>query len=201
MTETYSDLLYRTSVGIRNNNCYAWAIDFYRNAGEDKLQPGELAGITTPVDLRDCKDLRDRVLADGKAMGWDIRYLGLKDKPAPPGFVKIVALLAPGVDFHFMRFNKDVLYRVKTARSVSDIAREFGVPHKRVTTAKFPITSGDLILIRDANCWSQKNGFSPEGPLLRDACGRVVKDIDAACRDFGNGLNYRTVCGYFALKK
>lgn len=203
--DTYSDLLYSGNPGVKNNNCYAYSIDHYRDKGDDKLQPGELAGIKGPVDLGSCKDLIRRVLADGKAMGWDVRFLGKRSGSSvcSSKAMKIVALLAPNTDFHFMRFHKDLLYRIKTPRTAAQLSKEFGVGAKHVSIPgnKSVAEAGDLVLIRGANCWSQKAGFSPEGPLLRDACGKVIKDVGKACRDMGDGLNYKVICGYFCVQK
>lgn len=204
VADTYSNLLYASKPGVDNNNCYAYSIDHYRDNGEAKLQPGDLAGIGGEIDLATCDDLVRRVLEDGKAMGWTIRHMGCKDGRCPEGSTKIVALLDPNNDFHFMRFHRDLLYRVKTPRTAGEIAKEFGVrkidisiPGSDTSNAR----SGDLVLIRRANCWSQKSGFSPEGPLLRDACGKVIKDVRAACRNMGEGLNYKVICGFFCLDK
>jgi hypothetical protein len=202
---TYSDLLFGSPVGTGQNNCYAYAVDYYRNHGDEKLQPGDLAGIGGGVDLKDCDDLVRRALADGKAMGWDLQYLGAAATNASTecgkGAYKIVAVVAPNDDFHWYRHHKDLLYRVHTPRSLRELAQEFGVPQKNVQLAGGPrADTGDLVLIRGANVWSHKQGFSPDGPLLRDACGKIIKDPRKACRNYG-GLNYTKVCGAFCLKK
>jgi hypothetical protein len=202
--ETYSNLLYSNPVGTRQNNCYAYAINYYKNSGDKKLQPGDLAGIRGDIDLGNCDDLVRRALADAKKMGWDLVYAGNSDVCAP-GHYKIVAVLAPNADFHWYRYHKDVLYRVKTPRTVSDLASEFGVPVSRIDNpgraSKSKIKSGTLVLIRGANVWSHKQGFSGDGPLLKDACGKIIKDPREACRSYGSDLNYSVVCGFFCLKK
>lgn len=200
--ETYSNLLYANPVGTRQNNCYAYAINYYKNSGDDKLQPGDLAGLSGYVDLRNCNDLVRRALADGKKMGWDLKYSGTSE-PCSSGYYKIAAVLAPNSDFHWYRFHKDVLYRVKTPRTAAQLAEEFGVDASKVSIPGLTdrADSGALVLIRDARVWSHKQGFSGDGPLLRDACGKIIKDPRKACRAYGNGLNYSTVCGFFCLKK
>lgn len=203
-SETYSDFLYANPVGTRQNNCYAYAINSYKDSGDEKLQPGDLAGMSGGVDLRDCKDLVKRALADAKAMGWNLRYLGSNKKECCPKSTRIVAVLAPNSDFHWYRFHRDLLYRVKTARTRRQMATEFGVSIGNVQIPG-PDTSravpGDLVLIRNASAWSHKQGHSGDGPLLVDACKQIIKDPAKACRNYGNGLNYKVVCGSFCLTK
>jgi len=203
--ETYSDLLYGSPVGAGQNNCYAYAINYYKNSGDAKLQPGDLAGLRGGVDLKDCDDLVARALADGKAMGWDMRYVGTDpaSQRCDRGAYMIMAVVSPDNDFHWYRHHKDLLYRVETPRSLRDLAAEFGVSPDQVSIPGngARAASGDLVLVRGANVWSHKQGFSPDGPLLRDACGKVIKDPALACRDYGGGLNYKRVCGAFCLRK
>lgn len=199
--ETYSNLLYANPIGTRQNNCYAYALNYYRNSGDDKLQPGDLAGIPGYVDLRNCNDLVRRALADGRKMGWNLKYTGNSDT-CSTGYYKIAAVLAPDSDFHWYRFHKDVLYRVKTSRTAAELAKEFGVDVSQVNVPGPSIRAepGALVLIRNAGVWSHKQGFSGDGPLLKDACGKFIKDPRKACRAY-EGLNYSTVCGFFCLKK
>ena len=204
--ETYSNLLYGNPVGTGQNNCYAYAINYYKNSGDDKLQPGDLAGIRGNLNLSNCKDLVRRALADGRAMGWDLRYVGnapAADDVCPKDHYKIVAVLAPNEDFHWYRFHKDLLYRVKTPRTAGDLAAEFGVPTSKIYIPglRNRAEDGTLVLVKGANVWSHKQGFSGDGPLLRDACGKIIKDPRKACRSYGSGLNYSVVCGAFCLQK
>lgn len=202
--ETFSNVLYATPLGTRENNCYAWALDYYQDKGEHKLQPGDLSGAPGDVDLSSCSDLVHRALADAKAMGWSLRYLGrnANDVQCPAGHYKIVAVLAPNEDFHWYRHHKDLLYRVKTPRTLQDLAQEFGVPPGDITIPGDGHTadSGSVVLIRGANVWSHKQGFSPDGPLLKDSCGKLIKNVEVACRSYP-GLNYTTVCGTFCFDK
>ena len=197
------DLLYATPVGKGNNNCYAYAVDQYANSGETKLQPGNLSGNATDVDLRGCDDIVQRALRDGKAMGWNLRYLGMDSEAAcPASGYKIACVIAPNSDFHWYRHHKDLLYRVKTPRTVAQLAEEFGVPRKDIDAPEGDnVAPGDMVLIRNADVWSHKQGFSPAGVLLRDSCGRLIKDPWKACRDYGLGLRYTIACGAFCLDK
>lgn len=199
--DTYSNLLYRTHLGTSNNNCYAYAIDHYVNKGDTKLQPGDLSGIGGPVDTTSCKDVTRRAQADARKMGWTLTKVSANETCRRG--IKIATVVAPGEDFHWYRFHKHVLYRVKRPRSVASLAAEFGVP---VSSIQGPhrqsqVQVGDTVLIRYANVWSHKQGFSPEGPLLHDASGRVIKDPARADRKYGHGLDYKIFCTYFCLDK
>jgi hypothetical protein len=203
------DLLYATPVGKGNNNCYAYAVDHYTNSGETKLQPGDLAGPGgvpgdgPGVDLGTCDDIVRKALDDARAMGWSLRYLGMPgDGACPSGSYKIACVIAPNTDFHWYRHHKDLLYRVKTPRTVADIAAEFGVPVRDVDAPNGKtVAAGDMVLIKNADVWSHKQGFSPAGPLLKDSCGRLIKDPWKACRDYGLELKYTVACGAFCLDK
>ena len=203
-SETYSDFLYANPIGTRQNNCYAYAINSYKDSGDEKkLQPGDLAGMSGSVDLKNCKDLVRRALADAKKMGWSLRYLGSNKKECCPKSTRIVAVLAPNSDFHWYRLHRDLLYRVKTPRTRRQMATEFGVSIGNVQIPGPDISRavpGDLVLIRNANVWSHKQGHSGDGPLLVDACKQIIKDPAEACRNYGN-LNYKVVCGSFCLTK
>jgi hypothetical protein len=203
---TYTNLLYRTEVGTQENNCYAYAIDHYDNSGGVKLQPGDLAGMSGPVDISDCKDMKKRVQADAKAMGWTLREISNSTACSSPS-IKIASVIAPGEDFHWYRYHTHVLYTIKRPRTVQDIADQFGVPLENIQvplkSSKIPKTlqPGDTVYIRHAHVWSHKQGFSPAGPLLVDACGKIIKDPATACRKYGNRLNYNTMCTYYCLTK
>jgi len=204
---TFSNVLYGSPVGTSQNNCYAYAINYYVNRGDTKLQPGNLAGNMSSVDLSSCRDMRQRVQDDAKAMGWTITVID-KDTVCPKGSVKIASVIAPNIDFHWYKYHKHVMYRVKTPRSVADLAREFGVstadvhnPNPGNRTNSSTLRLGDIVLIRNANCWSHKQGFSPEGPILKDSCGKVIKDPATACRTYGYGLNYTSICTVYCLRK
>jgi len=199
---TYSNLLYRSPTGRASNNCWAYAIDHYDTEQGIKLQPGELSGKTSPMDLSTCDDVVQRAIDDATAMGWTLT-------PSSPSSTcskhhyHIMAVLAPDRDYHWYRFHKNVLYRVQTPRSKGTIAKEFGVPE---TNVQIPgpdenmANTGDTVLVRDARVWSHKRGLSEDGPLLKDACGKFIKNPAKACRAYP-GLDYSVVCKTFCLSK
>ena len=203
MINTYSDLLYSNPVGTRQNNCYAWAINHYRNHGDEKLQPGDLAKMHGSVNLKNCDDLVRRALADAKSQGWDLNVVTDRNQRCSQGSYKIVAVLAPGNDFHWYRHHRDLLYRVKTPQTIRDLATKFSVPSSAITVPGRSDSAhvGDIALIKNANVWSHKQGFSSDGPLLKDACGKIIKDPVDACRSYGNGLDYKVVCATFCFRK
>ena len=199
--DTYSNLLYRSPVGRSSNNCYAYAIDHYDTEQGNKLQPGELSGKDSPMDLSDCADLVQRAINDAKSMGWILTPSNVNSKCSKNQY-HVMAVLSPDRDYHWYRHHKHVLYRIQTPRSIRAIAREFGVPEKDVHIPGDPskANAGDLVLVRNAHVWSHKRGLSEEGPLLKDACGKFIKNPAKACRAYP-GLNYSVVCQTFCLNK
>jgi hypothetical protein len=200
--DTYSNLLYRSPVGTNSNNCWAYAIDHYETEQGNKLQPGELSGKTTPIDLSDCSDIVQRAIDDAKSMGWTLTPTDAPNGTCTNTRYHITVVLAPNRDYHWYRFHKHVLYRVNTPRSRKTIADEFKVPEASVHIPGDPTKAnkGDLVLVRNANVWSHKRGLSEDGPLLKDACGKFIKDPATACRAYP-GLNYSIVCKTFCLDK
>lgn len=194
--DTYTDLIYGTKRGKGNNNCYGYAIDHYRNAGNDKLQPGNVSKSPGDLNLGSCSALRLRTLADLKGRAYTVD----SDTACKPGYYKIMAFLSKGNDYHWYKQHKDALVRVSDKmRDLAALARALGVqPSQLLSPTKAP-KPGDLVLVKNAGVWSHKQGFAT-GPLLRDACGKVITDPRKACRDYGH-LNYTEFCGAFCVKK
>jgi hypothetical protein len=196
--DTYTDLVYGSPQGIRNNNCYAWAIGHFRDSGNNKLQPGDLSpsrqgvaesrqGVAeSPMSLESCGSLHRRARAD---LGPDARTLGPKGA-CPEGWHAARAFLDPGRDYHWYRHHKDVL--VRTNRRPTSLANRLGLSRSAVTG------SGSLLLARGANLYSHKRGLAT-GPLLEDSCGRLIKDPERACRDYGD-LKYTKSCGGMCVR-
>lgn len=186
--ETFSEDTYGTSKGRLGNNCYQWAIDAYADRANFKLQPGEIAGLGGDVDLSDCRDLKRRVLADLKG---DI-YSANADKPCRRGFYKIMSVLAKDSDYHWYKQNRDVLVRTDR-HTAEDIARTFRVPVANVAMG------GSHAMVLGADVWSHKQG-NATGPLLKDACGKIIKDPRKACRDYPV-YKYDTFCSAYCVRK
>ena len=193
--DTYTDLVYGSPEGVRNNNCYAWASGHCRTAGNNKLQPGDLspsAASESPMDLRSCGSLQRRARAD---LGPDAKTLGPSGS-CPEGWHAARAFLDPGKDYHWYRHHKDVLLRVPRKNGVAarptSLANRLGLSRSAVTG------SGSLFLARGADLYSHKRGLAT-GPLLEDSCGRLIKDPDRACRDYGD-LKYTKSCGGMCVR-
>jgi hypothetical protein len=197
--DVYSDLTFGDPRGKGNNNCYAYAIDAYSNSGGRKLQPGNASMAPGGLDLGSCAALRARALADLRGRA----YAADPDAPCRPGHYKVMAFLAPGSDYHWYKQHTDALVRVGRTRDVASLAKALGVPAARLQAPGGGrlgrLRPGDLVLVRGANLWSHKQGFAT-GPLLRDACDRAITDPRKACRDYGNGLDYKDFCGAMCVR-
>jgi hypothetical protein len=194
--DLYTDLVYGSPRGTSQNNCWAYAIDEYRNAGDTKLQPGNLSRHGGELQLVGCGSLRGRAARDlhGRA------YPEKPERPCRPGFYKIMAFLAPGRDYHWYKQHKDALITMPPRfRDLPSVARALGVrPSQLVSPSPAP-RQGDLVLVKGAGVWSHKQGFAT-GPLLRDACDRVITDPRTACRNYGGEMHYKQYCGSWCVK-
>jgi hypothetical protein len=191
----FSDLIYGTPTGRLNNNCYAWAIDAYRDSGNIKLQPGDLSRQSTIDDSSSCAFLRSRALADNRARG--ISMVDPRRK-CPAGYYKIMSFIDKGNDYHWYKQNGDLLYRVRPGDTPGSIARDLGVPRSAVVSPTPSPAPGDLVFVRKANVFSHKQGFAT-GPLLRDASGRTIPDPRRANRNYG-AYDYRSFCGAMCVR-
>lgn len=195
--ETFSDIAYGTSRGVKNNNCYAYALGHYENSGGVKLQPGNLSGAKGAMSLADCGELRARVLKDanGNMHAVDAQV------PCRQGWYKVMAFLDENNDYHWYRQHKDLLVTARQPGTATGVAANLDVPATSVVTGSGDgsVRKGDLVLVRDAGLWSHKQGFAT-GPLLKDACNAPIRDPRSACRDYGT-YNYRTFCGAFCVRQ
>ena len=191
----YDDGVYGSPKGKGNNNCYAWAIDAYRNSGGRKLQPGNFSKLGGQLDLTSCAALRARALADLKGKG----YVVDAAQPCRRGYYKIMGFLDPGTDHHWYKQHRHALVKLSDQlRTVAAVARAMGVPPAQVYATTAAPKQGDTVLVRDAKVWSHKQGFAT-GPMLKDACGRAIADPRRACRSYGD-LDYTTYCGALCVR-
>jgi hypothetical protein len=192
-------MVYGSPRGKRNNNCYAWAIGHYRDSGGVKLQPGDLAGEARDLNLSSCKDLKRRAIQDAKAPGQKAMYAAGPRARCRPGYYKVMSFLDRGTDYHWYRQHRDLLYRVQAGNSLTSVATKLGVPPRQiVTSSQDALRPNNVILVKNADLWSHKQGFAT-GPLLQDACGKVITDPRRACRDYGQ-YNYDTFCGSYCVQ-
>ena len=185
----YNDFVYGSEEGIQSNNCYAYAIDHYTRTPGHKLQPGELAGDLTDMNIGSCTELRRRVKRDNPSI-----YPVKAEGSCRPGFFKVMAFLDKNDDYHWYKHHQDLLVKIKAGDTVKLIAKQFGVPCRNVI---FP-RQGVIALVKNARLWSHKRGLAT-GPLLEDACGRLITDPRRACRNYGE-FDYKTMCGTFCTK-
>lgn len=194
--DTYTDLVYGTRRGKGNNNCYGYAIDRYRNSGSNKLQPGNVSKSPGELNLGSCAALRLRSMADLKGRAYEVDA----DKPCRAGHYKIMAFLSKDNDYHWYKQHKDALVRLShKMRDLAALSRVLGVAPRQLQSPSPNPKPGDLVLVRNAGVWSHKQGLAT-GPLLRDACGKVITDPRRACKNYGR-LNYTDYCGAFCVKK
>lgn len=194
--DVYDDGVFGSPKGKGNNNCYAWAIDEYRNSGGRKLQPGNFSKRWGDrLDLTSCAALRARALADLKGKGYAVDAA----QPCRRGYYKIMGFLDPGTDHHWYKQHRHALVKLSDRlRTVAAVARAMGVPPKQVYAATASPKEGDVVLVRDAKVWSHKQGFAT-GPMLKDACDRAITDPRRACRAYGD-LDYTQYCGALCVR-
>jgi hypothetical protein len=195
---TYERLPWATK-GLRSDNCYAYALHSYSNYRPIKSVPGNISGMNSIFhSYTHCDGIKERILSDnpGKV------YSTNASSKCRKNFYKIMMVVAPTNkyndptgDFHFYKQHGDVVYRVKKGDTAKKIAAFFKVPESRVLKAG-PIKQGKDLFFK-ANFWSHKRGYGT-GPLLRDACGKLITDPRKACRKYE--YNYSKYCGSFCVK-
>ena len=101
-------------------------------------------------------------------------------------------------DFHFYKQHGVADYKIKEGDTYKSIAEKFGVPYSRVLKAGDgkPVKAGRRIKFK-VNLFSHKQGWAT-GPLLTDACGKVIRDPRKSCRKYG--YNYSKYCCSFCVK-
>jgi len=198
---TYTNRLWGRTVGIGNNNCYAYAVGDYEKMRLQKSIPGERAGIRNlSHTYTHCKGLPQRVIADNPKKV----YMAKATEKCKPNHYKVMMFVAPGNtrnyfrqgDFHFYKQHGAVEYKVKKGNTYESIAKFFKVPVSRVKKAG-KLVPGKLLKFK-ANVFSHKRGWAT-GPLLIDAKGKSIQDPRTASRDYP-GLNYKKYCSSFCVK-
>lgn len=185
--------------GIRNNNCYAWAIDSYADDGARKLQPGNLsstnAAANAGADMTRCQTVAARAARDLRGRA----YPATPEAPCRKGYYKIMSFVSEGRDFHWYRQHKDALVRLSdNLRDTAALARALGVRPDQVYSPSPVPRPGDTVLVKDAGLWSHKRGFAT-APILKDACGKAIRDPRKACRRYDD-LDYSKFCGAMCVK-
>ena len=198
---TYTQRLWGRTVGIGNNNCYAYAVGDYESLRMQKSIPGERAGIRNlSHSYTHCKGLPQRVIADNPKKVYKVDA----STKCKPSHFKVMMFVAPGNkknyfrqgDFHFYKQHGVVNYKVKTGNTYESISKFFGVPISRIKKAGKCIP-GKLLKFK-ANVFSHKRGWAT-APLLVDAKGKAITDPRKAARNYP-GLAYKKYCSSFCVK-
>ena len=187
------------SKGIRSNNCYAYAVNDFETYRVHKSIPGDRSGMSRlPHTYTHCKGLAKRLISDNPKTVYKTKAM----TKCRPGYYKIMMVVAPTNkygsttgDFHFYKQHGEVLYKIKKGDTYASIARFFDVPYSRVRNSGKLIPGNKLRF--KVNIWSHKRGWAT-GPLLKDACGKSIKDPRKSCRNYG--YNYSKYCNSFCVK-
>ena len=198
----YSEEPWRTH-GIRSNNCYAYAVNDFETFRVRKSVPGDRSGKSSEYhSYTNCKGLPERVLSDnpGKI------YKAKATEKCKKDYYKMMMVVAPknqyGTshgDFHFYKQHGKANHVVKQGDTCKSIAEMFDIPVSRIYKAKGankPLRVG-MKLIFNVNLFSHKRGWAT-GPLLKDACGKPIRDPRMACRKYG--YDYSKYCCSFCVK-
>ena len=195
---TFTNKYWGTSIGVGNNNCYAYAVGDYEKYRHQKSVPGDVSGRSRWYhSYTNCKSLPQRVVSDNPKKVYVVKG----NTRCKTGYYKVMMFVTGknkkspfnNGDFHFYKQHGLVEYRPMTGDTKTSIATFFKVSTRKIPT----VVVGKLMKIR-VNVFSHKRGWAT-GPLLKDAKGQVIKDPRKASRNYG-GLNYNTYCSSFCVK-
>jgi hypothetical protein len=187
--------------GKRSNNCYAYAVNDYKNFRFHKSTPGYMAGKSGFHTYTHCTGIADRVVADNPTKVYKTKAM----TKCKPGYYKIMMVVAPSNkygnktgDFHFYKQHSKLQHIVKDGDTYASISRLYKVPYSRVLKvgAGKKLVPGRKLII-PVSLFSHKQGWGT-GPLLKDSCGKLIKDPRKACRNYG--YNYSKYCSSFCVK-
>ena len=174
-----------SSKGRRSNNCYAYAVHDYEDYRPYKSVPNNTSSTV-------CKTLTKGVLKDNPGKVYKAR----SGEKCRKNHYKIMMVADAGRDFHFYKQHSIVNHEVKEGETYTSISKMWGVPWGRVRRAGV-LRPGRKLKFK-GNYFSHKRGWAT-GPLLLDACGKIIKDPRKACRNY-QILNYTKYCGSFCVK-
>ena len=196
--EQFTEGVYGSGKGISSNNCYAFAVDWYRDGGNEKLQPGELSKTVRPEDdATRCPDLLRLAMADlnvKKGGG----YMVDPDTPCKAGYYKVMAVSAPGVDYHWYRQMGDMVVRAPGGKTVEAIADSMSLDPSQIDSPSPSPAEGEHIAVHKAGLWAHKRGH--DELTVKDASGKYIVDPRTADRRYGT-LNYTKFCGAMCVHK
>jgi len=190
-------------VGINNNNCYAYAVNDFKDYRSWKSQPGERTNTdkTNRYNSAMCGKLSNLVVSDNPKKV----YTEKACVRCRPGFYKIMMFIAKCKkndyicqgDFHFYKQHSRTEYKVKRGDTHDSIAQFFKVPILRIKRAAKILKPGNIIVFK-ADFFSHKRGWAT-GPLMVGANKKIIKDPRKISRDYP-GTNYDTYCSSFCVK-
>lgn len=193
---------WNTRRGIRNNNCYSYAMGDYRPHRRNKAVVGDLAGYAHDVRYDSCNPLKKRLLEDNPGRVYPVR----PEVPCRAGFYKIMMFVASARrergygDFHFYKQHKDVAYEVQPGDTIDSIGSFFGVSRDivmRAARGNSRLTPGTQLRLENVNVFSHKLGWATPA-LLKDSCNRAIKDPRKACRKYS--VTYDKYCGAYCVR-
>ena len=196
--EPFTSFVYGTDRwGKTNNNCYAFAIDYFRGTMNKKLQPGELSKtLKRDDDLTDPQILKERTLSD-LATKKNGGYSAGPCEKCKKGYYKVMAFVGKGQDYHWYRQVSDMMIPSDGKKTVSNIAKEIGVDKSQIDSpSSNKPKDGEPILIKNAGLFAHKRGFAELTVL--DASGKFIKDPRVANRNYGD-IDYNTFAGAFCV--
>lgn len=175
---------------LQSNNCYAYSVGDFASFRTEKSVPGARSGRNRPHSYQNCNGLLDRVIADNPRKV----YKASKYSSCMPGYYKIM-MVSGGGDFHFYKQHGWVRHKVKATDTWSSISSKYQVSYASIRRTG-PIRPGKTLYIK-VNLWSHKRGWGT-GPLLHDACNRLIRDPSTACRRYQ--IDYNNYCGSLCVR-
>ncbi|ABT15453.1 hypothetical protein FR483_N168R [Paramecium bursaria Chlorella virus FR483] len=192
--ENFTDFVYGSSRwGKKNNNCYAFALDWFRAGGQNKLQPGQLSKtLKSDDDLTDPKTLKARVIAD-LATKKDGGYISSPCVKCKEGYYKVMAVVDKGVDYHWYRQMGDMVIDTN-GKNTNTLARNMGIDKSQIDIP----TNSNKALIKKGGLFAHKRGLADLTVL--DASGKFITDPRTANRNYGD-TNYSTYVATYCINK
>ena len=144
---TFTNKYWGTSIGIGNNNCYAYAVGDYEKYRHQKSVPGDRSGRSKWYhSYTNCKNLPKRVVSDNPKKVYVVKG----NTRCKTGYYKVMMFVTGkkkmtpfnNGDFHFYKQHGLVEYKPKEGDTKTSIAKFFKVstrpPHQNavLNTAK-----------------------------------------------------------------
>lgn len=218
---TFTEAGWSSTKGVKNNNCYSYAMNNFSTNRPYKAVPGDRSGFNHNLTYDRCPELVQRLLADNP----DMIYKEVPNNTCAPNFSKIMMFVGSREgnfgDFHFYKHHNDIEYLVKKGDTIDSVAKFLQVDRQKVidavkltsntnkNIAKSSYTTNSLspgqklffknFRTRDnKSAWSHKLGWAT-GAILNDSCGKLITDPRNSCRKFST-IDYTKYCGTFCIR-